>query len=220
MSRRATIAEMRWPETPEFVAAASQHGATIIADIIEALWVGYDRFHAEVIVPLGHYDPGDEMERNLTQLLFPHVKRAMTGYEPYYVAHGHRENESRAPAPAQAPEYDLAFVLNANPRVCWPAEAKFLRTDKTVKAYADEIDEQYLTCRYGPFSSSGAMLAYLLAGDPTQFLDNVEGVNGVPLTQWPGGRHHRTSDHPRRVPPGKAYPATFRCHHLVMPIRA
>lgn len=215
------MAELRWPTTPEFVQAASQHGASIVSDIIIALWAGYDRFFTEVVAPLGDYPVGDEMERTITLMLYPFVRQAMSGFEPYYVAHAHRENESRAPAPAQAPEYDLAFVLRANPRVCWPVEAKFLRTDGTVRAYVDEIDDQYLSCRYGPFSSSGAMLAYLFTGDPLKLLSNIEKSLGVPLGRaaFANARHHRTSNHERRVPPGKPYPSRFECHHLVMPVR-
>lgn len=222
MTRRATISELRWPTSPEFVQAASQHGASIVSDIVAALWAGYDSFFADVIAPLGSYPVGDEMERNLTSLLHPHVRDAMTGFEPYYVAHAQRENETRAPAPAQAPEYDLAFVLNANPRVCWPVEAKFLQTDGTVTAYVDEIDEQYLSCRYAPFSSSGAMLAYLFTGDPSKLLANIANSLGLPMAvpSYINGRHHRTTDHQRRVPQGKSYPSSFQCHHLVMPVRA
>jgi hypothetical protein len=33
-------------------------------------------------------------------------------------------------------------------------------------------------------------------------------------------RDHKTSDHQRVVPPGKSYPAEFRCHHLLLKIIA
>lgn len=221
MSRRATIGELRWPSTPEFVQTASQHGATVVSDIISALWSGYDAFFADVIVPLGQYAIGDEMERSISQTLHQYVNRAMTGFEPYFVAHAQRENESRAQAPAQAPEYDLAFVLHDNPRVCWPAEAKFLRSDRAVAEYVEEIADQFLTCRYGPFSSSGAMLAYLFKGDPAKLFSNIQNGLGQPLAT-PGnanGRQHRTTNHARKVPVGKPYPPKFECHHLIMPVR-
>ena len=86
----------------------------------------------------------------------------MSGDEPFYVQHGPFERETMRPPPAQPPEYDLAFVFRADERIMWPIEAKVLETPGGVADYVRDIREEYLKCRYGPFSASGAMLAYLL----------------------------------------------------------
>ena len=87
--------------------------------------------------------------------------------------------------------------------------------------YVAEITDQYMTCRYAPFSSGGAMLAYMIAGTPERFFDNVAVALACRMEAppWTGSRPHRLSVHQRDVPDGKPYPRAFECHHLAMPIR-
>ncbi|MCA6104922.1 hypothetical protein [Bradyrhizobium australafricanum] len=75
-----------------------------------ALWRGYDSLRADVLAVLGEYAPGDEMERQVTQLLHLGVTDSPAGFEPFRCSHANREFVSKLPAPAQAPKYDLAFV--------------------------------------------------------------------------------------------------------------
>jgi hypothetical protein len=132
-----------------------------------------------------------------------------------------RSPASSLAAPAQPPEYDLAFVLRHNPRICWPVEAKVVATDRTIAAYVTDIRDQYLTCRYAPFSSGGAMLAYMIAGTEATFFDNVAGALACRMDtpSWAGSRPHRFSVHQRNVPMAGRNPRRFECHHLAMPIR-
>lgn len=221
MSRRPTISELRWPETPEFVAAAQALAENVVATMIDALWAGYDKLREEVLDPLGQHEPGDEAERQLTLLLHLRVDNVLTGYEPFTCRHAYREFETRMDPPAQAPEYDIAFVLRSNERICWPVEAKVVATERTIAAYVRDVREEFLTCRYGPFSSSGAMVAYMLGGRPAVFFRNVGEALPVEMAPvpWTGQRPHRVSLHERSVPLGKSYPKTFECYHLAMPIR-
>jgi len=159
-----------------------------------------------------------DLERSITQLLGPRISDAMTGDEPYYIQHGSFERETMAPPPAQPPAYDLAFVLRADERVMWPLEAKVLETPGTLAEYEREVREQYLTCRYAPFTSSGAMLAYLLTGTPIDTLTRIATKLNVALeqvTEFPT-RPHRRSSHQRIVPAGKTYSVEFQCHHLIL----
>src|ERR1039457_4224810 len=119
-----------------------------------------------------HVDDRD-LERSITQLLEPRIRDAMTGDEPYYIQHGSFERETMAPPPAQPPAYDLAFVLRADERIMWPLEEKGLETPGTLAEYEREVREQYLTCRYAPFTASGAMLGYLLSGMATDALARI-----------------------------------------------
>ncbi len=81
-----------------------------------------------------------------------------------------------------------------------------------------EITNNYLTCRYAPFSSEGGMLGYLLNGDCAKVFRNIEKAISCPLIHHPTfqEREHKISDHQRIVPPNKSYPIKFRCHHLVL----
>ena len=174
----------------------------------------------EVFEQIDPRQADDELERSITQLLEPQIRRTMTGDEPFYVQHGPYENETRRPPPAQPPQYDIAFVLSANPRIMWPLEAKVLRTDKTIALYVTDIVDEFLTCRYAPFSSEAAMLGYLFTGNPGHVFTNIAEKLKCTLydhSSFPK-RQHKTSKHMRTVPADKAYPQEFRCHHLIMMI--
>ena len=43
---------------------------------------------------------------------------------------------------------------------------KFCADDEAVGPYVAEINDNFITCRYATFSSEGAMLGYLLHGEP------------------------------------------------------
>lgn len=146
----------------------------------------------------------------------------MTGNEPFYVQHGAYEIERRKASPGQSPQYDIAFVLNENPRVMWPLEAKTLKTDGAVADYVDDVQTQLLTCRYAPFSSEGGILGYLLSGEPVEVFDNIEAKLPCVLHHHPAfhDRDHKVSKHRRIVEEGKSYPQGFRCHHLIFSIQA
>ena len=144
----------------------------------------------------------------------------MTGDEPYVVQHGPYEEETRKPSPAQPPQYDIAFVMNADERVMWPLEAKVLKSDSvaSLAEYVAEVRTQYLSSRYAPFTGEGAMLGYLFSGNEDIAFQSIQ--TSLPCSMNHHSefthRHHKTSAHSRAVPFGKTYPADFRCHHLMM----
>ncbi|MEM9421523.1 MAG: hypothetical protein AAF986_03300 [Pseudomonadota bacterium] len=142
----------------------------------------------------------------------------MNGFEPYYIQHGSFERETMKPPPAQPPEYDLAFVMRADERVMWPIEAKIAETPAQVAKYTNDIENEFLTCRYAPFTASGAMAGYLLSGKSSDFFSNVSTKLGCSLDDVSQFKHrpNRQSDHERKVPKGKPYPKGFRCYHMVM----
>lgn len=184
------------------------------ADILLGLvWEGYDSMRANMPA----VDTRD-LERSISQLLEPRIDDAMTGYEPFYIQHGSYEHETMAPPPAQPPAYDLAFVLRADERIMWPIEAKVLETPGRVADYERDVRDEFLTCRYAPFSSAGAMLGYLLTGSPADALRAIEAKLSCVLAPVPAfaARPHRVSNHQRAVPSGKNYPVKFSCYHLVL----
>lgn len=202
------------PVDPAFVALAAQWVGKVENDLIEWVWSGFERLRA-----LSPAFDGRDLERSITQLLTAAIDDVVPGEAPYYVQHSPFERETMLLPPAQPPAYDLAFVLRADPRVMWPAEAKILNSPRALAGYLADIREQFLTCRYAPFSSSGAMLGYLLDGSELETLTNISAQLGVRFEDAPRRnppRSHRSSVHDRTIPAGKAYPTPFRCHHLIL----
>jgi hypothetical protein len=221
LHRRLTISELRYIEPPNRIIAGTW-GRDFANHLLDFVWRAYDLWRAEVLSKIDATKAADDLERDITEALERRIRRVMSGYEPFTVQHGPYERETRQPAPYQPPQYDIAFVLNDNERFMWPLEAKVLKTDKesAVKAYAADINEQFLTCRYAPFSGEGAMLGYLFSGNPTKAFLSIEAEVPCTLQDYPAFavRDHKTSDHIRKVPDAKAYPPAFRCHHLILRI--
>ncbi len=217
-SRRQTIAEARFPGGPAFQTLVSNWGGDATIRILEFVWAGYDRLCADVLDHVNAAKADEDLERSVTQLIEPRIRDAMTGDEPFDVQHGSYEEEAREAPPAQPPQYDLAFVLRANPRVMWPLEAKTVRGTGDVSRYSREITENFLTCRYAPFSGEGAMLGYLLVSDTNAVFASIEKSVPCNLIDMPEfkGRPHKRSMHQRTVAGGKHYRRKFNCHHLLM----
>jgi hypothetical protein len=220
-SRRITFSESRWPDTPEFGVVARRWNDHAISLLLGYVWQGYDRLSASALRNVDWDTAIDDIERDITQHLESHIQDAMSGFEPFRVQHGPYERESRGAPPAQPPQYDIAFVLRANPRIMWPLEAKVLHTDQQLADYVSRGCDRFLTCYYAPFSSGAAMLGYLFGGRAESFLKGIAERLKCALESHPDfiGRAHRVSKHIRNVPPGKLYPRHFSCHHLVMPFK-
>lgn len=201
------------PIDPQFVTLAQEWMQNPAEQLVGLIWSGYDRMRTDN----PSIDERD-LERSITQLLEPRIRAFMTGYEPFYIQHGPFERETMMSPPAQPPQYDLAFVLRADERLMWPIEAKVLETPKAVAAYIEDINEQFLKCRYAPFFSSGAMLGYLLEGKSEQAFAVIAAKLSCLLAPVfePFARNSRVSKHVRTVPHGKNYPAAFACYHLIL----
>jgi hypothetical protein len=198
---------------PAFLSLAASWTRDQADQLLGFVWAAYDQMRATMPVL-----DRRSLERSITQALEPRIRSSMSGYEPFYVQHSPFEYETMESPPAQPPTYDIAFVLHAEERVMWPLEAKVLETPKKIRDYERDVREEYLTCRYAPFSGAGAMLGYLLSGSAADALANIEAKLGCMLEPIPAfvGRPHRMSSHRRAVPVGKIYPADFRCYHLIL----
>jgi hypothetical protein len=213
-----TVEAVRWPTPvtsadPLFIAQACNWMRRPAAVLLRMIWSAYDAMLFD-----RPFIDGRDLERSITQLLEPRIRNSMSGDEPFYIQHGPFERETMAKPPAQPPAYDLAFVLRADERVMWPLEAKVLETPNQLASYHRDIQQEFLTCRYAPFSMSGAMLGYLLSGTAEDALTAIEAKLGCVLetvAEFPT-RPTRVSRHARSVPIGKAYPDTFDCFHLIL----
>lgn len=207
------VGKSRVPASPAFIAMAQSWMKDPSKELIGLVWSAYQNMCDSPPT----VDQRD-LERSITQLLEPRIRREMSGYEPYYVQHGPFERETMKAPPAQPPEYDIAFVLRADERIMWPIEAKVLEKPGRVATYVADVKNEFLTCRYAPFSGSGAMLGYLLDGDPNTALDEISRSLGCQihdLSEHPD-KPNGVSTHTRSVPAGKLYPSTFSMFHLVL----
>ena len=198
---------------PAFVAQACAWLRSPARSLLRFVWSGYDQMIRDQ-----PFVDGRDLERSISQLLEPRIRDAMSGYEPFYVQHEAYERETMAPQPAQPPAYDLAFVWRTDERVMWPLEAKIMTTPGNVAPYADDIRDQFLSCRYAPFTTSGAMIGYLLSGTSVAALSQIATKMGVVLEKVAPTdvRAQRVSRHQRSVPTGKTYSASFDCYHLIL----
>lgn len=221
MGRRPTAFEVSWPVTHDFVRLAASWNKDASDRLLSIVWDAYDMFMREAggNIEWGLVD--EEIERQISQLLELCIHRVMNGFEPFQSQHGSYEYETRLEAPAQPPQYDIAFIWIANPRLMWPLEAKALRTDRSVSEYVKDFKNNFLTCRYAPFSSEGAMLGYLRKGKGSVVIREIGKRICCEIREHPAftTRDHGVSDHIRSVPPNRSWAVNFRCHHLVMQLR-
>ncbi|MEI3649027.1 MAG: hypothetical protein V6D39_03405 [Dolichospermum lemmermannii FEM_B0920] len=220
LNRGKTIPEVRWKDTPDFVELAKKWKPDAITNLLKFVWEGYDLLVSEVLSQINCDEAKEQLERSITQSLVVKIHQVKTGDEPFSVLQEVYEIESYQML--RPPQYDIAFILYENERIIWPLEAKVLKTDGEVGDYIKEINENFITCRYAPFSSQGGMLGYLFSGDPNKAFTNIETKAPCTLNDHPDfpTRDHKTSDHQRVVPSGKLYPVNFRCHHLLLKIIA
>jgi hypothetical protein len=223
LHRRKTPTELRYSSPPHF-GTLKRWKKDLTSNMFRHVWEAYDLLRSEVISKIDPSKAEDDVERDITMSLERRIRRVMTGDEPYTVQHGPYEEETRKPSPAQPPQYDIAFVMNADERVMWPLEAKVLKAD-TVTALADylaDVRNEYLTSRYAPFTGEGAMVGYLFSGTEDLAFRSIEASLPCTMTHHPDfkARAHKTSDHSRSVPAGKPYSTNFRCHHMMMKIAA
>ncbi len=198
---------------PEFLDLAAEWCRDQSEILLGFVWQAYE----QLIVDQPFID-GRDLERSITQALEPRIDREMSGDEPFYVQHGSCERATMLNPPAQPPQYDIAFILRVEERIMWPMEAKVLETDGTVADYVKDIREQFLTCRYAPFSGDGAMLGYLLSGSPDNAFNSIAKKTPCILEDVPAfiERPHKLSRHTRSGSLCKIQYSEFRCHHLIL----
>lgn len=214
MGSRGLLTQPGSPIPTDFVALAGRWCTNYSANLLSFVWQGYDLLLKEL--PAGINDK--DLERSITESLEERIRRVMSGDEPFYIQHEPCERETMLLPPARPKQYDLAFKLRAQEWIMWPLEAKVLETDGTINDYKNDVNNEFLTCRYAPFSSEGAMLGYLLSGTCENVFRNLE--KKIPCTLAShsdfANRPCKMSDHIRQVEAGKPYPARFRCYHLIL----
>ena len=219
--RGRTLFDLVWPnESQDYRALAKSWSDDALEIMMTASWKGYRDLAKDWLAGIDTAQADEELERTITQLLEPCIRRYLSGDEPYFVQHACYEFATRESAPAQPPQYDLAFVLRENRKVMWPMEAKVLRTDTRVSRYVRDVNEEFLTGRYAPFVNGGAMLGYLFTGSPVVALTNIERALGCSLQNFRSfdPSIHRVSLHNRKLVNIEFASGAFFCHHLIMKV--
>jgi len=222
MTRRAAFREQAWPDDEVFAALALDWSHSASTQILDWTWRAFDVLRAGPMAQVDFTKPLDQLERDLTDLHFKEIQRLWAGETggtaSFYPAHEIPEFESRQPAPAQPPAYDLGFVLYANPRIIWPIEAKVVWKPSALSAYLADVHDKFIAGIAAPFVGQAAMIGYLLAGEAVEMFARLETELSQRLNHLSAfaARKHRTSFHTRgKSPFGRELPDLL-LHHLVM----
>lgn len=217
---RLTYLERRWPDPPSFQQVADRWCQDQSRLLLDLVWRGYDLLLSQDLdeVPFSAND--EAKEESLNYLLTVRIQQCQSGYEPFRVVHQLPEQTKRKRGRGRSPQPDIGFTLYDYPRTVWPLEGKILAHERDVAPYLDEINSNFLTGRYATFSSEGAMLGYLLRGDPEQTFVVIAAELRQSIRQHPHflDRPHRISNHRRGDIPHRNSPREFTCHHLLLRI--
>jgi hypothetical protein len=224
LKRRITIEKALYPQLPgpEFLDTWARDYSNRILEIV---WQAYDLLAAELISKHEITRAILDLENSLTEELVRRIEQVLSGYEPYRVICQCAERETMFQSGVRPPTYDIAFVLRENERLKWPIEAKVIEKDTptSLSDYCNDLNQNFLCCRYAPYSSEGAMVGYLLAGEADTVFSIIE-------TKLPSilavhsifdKRSHRYSTHERnhKTCIELKSPASFQCHHLILKMR-
>ena len=214
--RRLSPIEAAYPLPDDFVTSIQTWRQDAITVLMGYVWEGTRSFANELRIDLTQ--DLENLERGLNQFIAQRIRDAMTDRPPFYLEHHPFEDQGRSNPPAVPKAPDLAFFLRANPRASLPIEAKVLDTDEAVAEYVGEINNNFLECRYAPFSSHGAMLGYLRKGKVDTAIKSVATALTCTLVLLPALKqwNHHTSEHQRKSKNCRGFPTDFTCHHLIV----
>jgi hypothetical protein len=217
---RLTYLERRWPDSPSFQQVAHHWCEDQSRLLLDLVWQGYDRLLSQDLNEVPFSADDEAKEESLNYLLAVQIDQCKNGDEPFCVAHQPPEQTKRKRGKGRSPQPDIGFTLYNYPRTVWPLEAKVLAHGRDIDPYLQEIHANYLTGRYATFSSEGAMLGYLLHGDPEQTFAVIAvrlRQSVKPHPHFPD-RPHRISSHRRNELAHLNLPREFTCHHLLLRI--
>lgn len=187
----------------------------IAVQALDWTWRAYDTLCLSVLVRVDFNQPLDQLERDLTRNHFAEIQdlwaRETNGESSIEPHSEYPELETRAPAPAKPPAYDIAFVWRANRRIALPIEAKVVKTPAALADYLGDTDK-FASGIAAPMINQGGQIAYLLKGAAPEFFSalNARLSNRLEAVSEFLHRPHQASQHTRTNHPA------IRLHHLVM----
>lgn len=211
---RPTFSELAWPMDDESRRQAEDWAAGVSVQVLDWTWRAFDALRANILPGVDLSQPLEQLERDLTAHHFRQIQQLWAqetgGYSLIAPHHEWPEMETRSPAPAKPPAYDIAFVWDANQRVALPIEAKVVPTPGTLAAYLTDT-EKFASGTAAPFVGEGAQIAYLLSGTAEAFLSKLAaGLPSLsPMAKFKSRDHHFHKIQRTSAP-------HLRLHHLVM----
>lgn len=212
---RPTLSELQWPMDDESRQQANDWATSISIQALDWTWRSFDVLRENLLSRVDMNAQFDQLERDLTRNHFAEIQAIWakeTGGESSIEPHAeYPEMETRAPAPAKPPAYDIAFVWKQNRRVALPIEAKVVPTPTTLAAYLGDT-AKFENGIAAPLVGHGAQIAYLLTGSSDNFFSNLSAKLASlfeRVTEF-ADRAHRTTQHSR------APADSLTLHHLAM----
>lgn len=222
MRRRPTIHEQVWPKDSSFDSLRAWP-ANFGVQVLMRVWEAFDHLQPDVIHRVSDWTDLEHVERSLTDLHFDKIIELQSGEEPFLPTREVPDFESRTSASAMPRSNDFGFKMRGGDlSLVWPLEAKVISALPRVNDYLQDLNSKYLACKSSPFSHEAGLIGYLLGVETHDVLRRIEQdcpLHSKGLDAF-AHRVHRCSDHNRRVPVRKRYPAQFRCHHLLMVVTA
>jgi hypothetical protein len=212
--------ERRWPDSPAFQDIARRWCEDQSRLLLELVWRGYDSLVSQDLNVVAFSATDEAKEESLNYLLAIHIDQSKNGDEPFCVIHQPPEQTKRKCGRGRSPQPDIGFALYNCSRAVWPIEAKVLSHDEDIRPYIAEVRSNFITCRYATFSSEGAIVGYLLQGEP----ERTFAALGISLEQaliphpYFPDRPQRMTVHLRKEVPHPHSPRDFVCHHLLFSI--
>lgn len=221
--RFSTILNDLFPDSsPEFAAIADAWPQTVINQMLDLVWSGFDRVRA-----LPNFKALDftkdymQLERSLTELHAQEVTLLFaerhSGFESFIPMHEPWEFANLSAPSARPPSGDIGFVLRHNRRLRWSVEGKVVETATDTSRYLGDLTK-FLGAKNAPLAVSSALGAYLKQGLPEEFFSALEtGLSHKPVACAAfSGRPHRLTRHRRPKATLQAVtPEEFLCHHMV-----
>lgn len=212
---RPTLSELQWPIDDESRQQANDWATSISIQALDWTWRAFDMLRENLLSRVDMKTQFDQLERDLTRNHFAEIQAIWakeTGGESSIEPHAeYPEMETRAPAPAKPPAYDIAFVWRQNRRVALPIEAKIVPTPATLAAYLGDTTK-FEAGIAAPLVGHGAQIAYLLTGSTDEFFSNLSTkfTSLFDIISEFSDRAHRATQHSR------VSATNLTLHHMAM----
>jgi len=216
MPAKKSLTEQLYPIPKDFGESIKGFKDDAFNILLSYVWQGYEQLIND-IRKINLDSDTQSLEDDITNNLSFKITELMPSAGSFNLRTWQKEYETRKEGASKTPEIDLAFVYKNNPRKMFCIEAKLLNTDKDKSKYISEFNQNFLTGRYSPFAGEGAMLGYLLNGNPEVFFENLRSKN-FKLLDHPkfSNKPHKYSKHKRTKVKDPNYSKTFLCHHLIL----
>jgi len=222
MTRATTYQQRRWPETPLFQEIAARWCADQSRLLLDLVWRACDSLYELDLrqLPLRMSDEAKEGDVESSSIgPASTMQKAATSHSPSVISH--RSLLVAKPVKAALLSRTSVFVWYNNPNCIWPLEGKIVTRETDCNAYVAEVENNFLTGRYATFSLEGAMLGYLLHGDPQKiarkYQPSSQCASEFLIPAFRSGPH-KVSEHLRSGLPQRRDAERFHCHHLVLVI--